>query len=501
MRTQTTDDKWTQIYRHRRNEIRKAVGGGVILWLGHILQPRNYRDNTYPFRQNSHFLYYVGLAEPHLAVLSYLEDDCDILFAPPTTMDDVVWRGAGNERMDMARMTGIETVEDIGRLGVYLTKARAQGHAVHYLPPYQDSSLFRLAELLVIDPLDVVVGASQALAESVVKQRSIKFEAEIQEIEDALLVTDRMHRTAMSRTKPGLSEYAIAGAIQGVALSENRAQAYNPIVTVHGEVLHNHAYDNRLEKDRLLLIDAGAESTRSYASDITRTFPVSGRFAPAQHDVYQIVLEAQSGAIARVRPGVSYKEIHLHASRIIVEGLKSIGLMRGNPEDAVEAGAHALFFPHGLGHMLGLDVHDMEDLGDIVGYNMDERRSTQFGLNFLRLSKSLEPGYVLTVEPGIYFIPALIDRWRDEKQNREFINHEKLEGFRNFGGIRIEDDVLVTEKGARVLGPGIPKTISEIEEIMGRKPRSKHIARRDKPWRKGKSSTSTKRMRRTTSRR
>jgi Xaa-Pro aminopeptidase len=374
--------------------------------------------------------------------------------------------GAGRTRVDMARASGIDTVEDIGRLGVYLTRAGGQGQRIHYLPPYQASSLFRLAELLVIDPMDVVPGASEDLMDSATQQRSIKTDLEIEEIENALCITRRMHCAAMAAAQPGAYEHEIAGTIQGIALSEDLQQAYNPIVTVRGEVLHNHSHENILQEGQLLLNDSGVESTLGYASDITRTVPVGGRFRASQAEVYEIVLKAQLSAIEQIRPGVAYREVHLHASRVIAEGLAAMGLMRGNPEDAVSAGAHALFFPHGLGHMLGLDVHDMEDLGDIVGYPKGEKRSPQFGLNFLRLSRPLETGFVLTVEPGIYFIPALIDRWQGERQHTEFIRYESLEAFRNFGGIRIEDDVLVTEKGARVLGPPIPKTIPEVESAM-----------------------------------
>ena len=457
-----------ELYRARRNALREAIGGGLLFFLGHQLQPRNYRDNTYPFRQDSHFLYYTGLQAPHLALLCYPEADYDVLFAWPATMDDVVWSGPGATPVDLAREAGIDTVDDIARLGVYLTAARAQKLDVHYLPPYQGSSLFRLAELLVVDPTDVTPGASARLAESVSRQRSIKDAAEIAEIEDALGVTDRMHRRALALAAPGMKECQVAGAIQGIALEANREQAYNPIVTVHGEVLHNHGYGNRLESGQLMLIDAGAESPRGYASDITRTFPVAGRFSPEQTEVYETVLRAQLAAISRIRPGVTYREIHLDSSRAIVEGLVAMGLMKGDAAGAVEAGAHALFFPHGVGHMLGLDVHDMEDLGDIVGYAKGEKRSGQFGLNFLRLARTLEAGFVLTVEPGIYFIPALIDRWRQEGLHKDFIRYEKVERFRTFGGIRIEDDVAVTAEGARVLGPGIPKTVAEVEAAMAK---------------------------------
>jgi Xaa-Pro dipeptidase len=462
-----TGVNWPQIYRERRNRIREIMDQGVVLWLGHMLQPRNYTDNTFPFRQNSHFLYYTGLAEPDLALLSFPEKDCDILFSRPITVDDVVWSGPGYSRVEMARDSGVETVEDLSRLGVYLAKERSQGRPVHYLPQYQASSLFRVAELLLIDPGELNAGASKVLVEAVAQQRLVKSEPEIEEIEDALCVTARMYQKAMSIACSGLHEHDIAGAIQGIALAANRQQAFSPIVTIHGEVLHNHTYDNVLEDGQLLLVDAGCESPRFYASDITRAFPVSGRFTSVQAEVYQTVLRMQLGAIAMIKPGLTYREVHLASARLLVEGLRSMGLMKGDPADAVEAGAHALFFPHGLGHMMGLDVHDMEDLGDVVGYPRGEKRSEQFGLNYLRLSRPLEPGFVLTVEPGIYFIPALIDRWHQERLHRDFINYEKLEAFRAFGGIRIEDNVLVTPAGARVLGPGIAKTIPEVEEAMG----------------------------------
>jgi Xaa-Pro aminopeptidase len=432
-----------------------------------MMQPRNYTDNTYPFRQNSHFLYYTGLSEPDLAVLSYPEADYDVLFARATTMDDVIWGSAGQSRLEMARHAGIETVEELGRLGVYLTQAQSRGLKVHYLPPYQASSLFRIAELLVIEPTEVTSGSSETLRREVSRQRSIKSDAEIGEIENALKVTSRMHKAAMAAARPGVFEHEIAGLIQGIALASNRNQAYTPIVTVRGEVLHNHSNSNSLQEGQLLLNDSGAESALFYASDITRTCPVGGRFNPVQAEAYETVLRGQLAGIEAIRPGLPYREVHLQVSRVLADGLKAMGLMKGNPADAVEAGAHALFFPHGIGHMLGLDVHDMEDLGDVVGYPPGEARSTQFGLNFLRLSRPLEVGFVLTVEPGIYFIPALIDRWQQERLHRDFISYDRLGPFRNFGGIRIEDNVVVTPDGARVLGPGIPKSVAEVEEIAG----------------------------------
>ena len=460
---------WPEIYRRRRNKIRADVGGGIILWLGHTLQSRNYADNPYPFRQNSHFLYYTGLSKPDMAMLSYPEFDYDILFSRPTSMDDIVWSGPEPSRIELAHDAGIETVEDIAKLEEYLAKARNQGQQIHYLPPCQHTSLLRLAQLLHMDPGEVSINASLALIEQVSRQRNIKSDEEIAEIEDALGISDRMHRACMAAATAGMQESKLAGIIQGIALSAGREQAYPPIVTTRGEVLHNHSYDNLLSEGDLVLNDSGAESPRFYASDITRTFPVTGRFTAQQAEVYQVVLRMQLGTIGMIKPGVSYRDVHLAASRILAEGMRTIGLMQGNPSDAVEAGAHALFFPHGIGHMLGLDVHDMEDLGDIVGYGRKEKRSTQFGLNFLRLSRSLEPGFVLTVEPGIYFIPALIERWQKEGLNKEFINYDRVNLYVGFGGIRIEDNILVTPTGNRVLGPGIPKTVPEIEEACAQK--------------------------------
>jgi len=464
----TSHPNWPETYRQRRDKIRADVGGGIILWLGHILQPRNYADNTYRFRQNSHFLYYTGLSKPDIAMISFPESGYDILFSRAPSMDDIVWSGPEPSSVDLAREAGIDTVEDMDRLEEYLAKARSQGVKIHYLPPYQHSSLFRLAQLLNMEASEVMADVSQLLMEMVARQRSVKSGAEIAEIEDALAITDRMHRACMASGRAGKQECELAGMIQGIALASDREQAYSPIVTVRGEVLHNHSYDNVLEDGQLVLNDSGAESPRYYASDITRTFPVSGRFTSLQAEIYQLVLRMQLETIGMIRPGISYRDVHLGACRILADGMRAIGLMKGDPSDAVNAGAHALFFPHGIGHMLGLDVHDMEDLGDVVGYIKKEKRSGQFGLNFLRLSRPLEPGFVLMVEPGIYFIPALIERWQKEQQHKEFINYDKVEPLIGFGGIRIEDNVMVMPAGSLVLGPGIPKTIPEVEEACGK---------------------------------
>jgi Xaa-Pro aminopeptidase len=451
-----------ELFRRRRNLIRSRVGSGIILWLGNSHQPRNYAGNAYPFRQNSHFLYYSGLSAPDMTMISFPEPDRDILFAGTPDMDTIIWTGPRPSIDESADGAGIGIVENTDRLDHYLADAVRQGMTIHYLPPYRHASLFHIARLLRMDPEAVAGNASRVLMQEVALQRSVKSDDEIAEIEDALGVTARMQAACMNAARPGIHERELAGIIQAIALCAGRQQAFPPIVTIHGEVLHNESQDNILTDGRMLLNDCGAESPMFYASDITRTFPVNGAFTPTQADIYKMVLEMQLRAIDMIRPGISYREIHRAASGVLAECLRDIGLMTGNTEDAVEAGAHELFFPHGTGHLLGLDVHDMEDLGDILGYRKP-KQSGPFGLEYLRLSRPLEPGFVVTVEPGVYFIPALIERWQGEGKHREFLNYDRISAYMDFGGIRIEDDVLVTPTGARVLGPRIPKSIEEVE--------------------------------------
>jgi Xaa-Pro aminopeptidase len=451
-----------ETYRSRRSALRSSVDGGAILILGNDDAPKNYADNVYPFRQDSHFLYYAGINETGMALLIE-PDGRDILFGRPYDPDDLVWHGPRPHVGDHADAAGFGASMDVSALKSEIDRLIATGDRIHYLPPYRAERSFQLADLLDANPERVGNGVSDQLVEAVCDQRNAKTEAEIAEIEEALSVTAEMYRVAMTEARPGRREFEIAGLMQARALELGRQQAFTPIVSVRGEVLHNHSYDNTLADGDLLLMDSGAESPGWYASDITRTFPVNGRFSDRQRGIYEIVLAAQMAVIHAASPTHDNKEMHRLASRTIAGGLTALGLMKGNPDDAVEVGAHALFFPHGIGHMLGLDVHDMEDLGDIVGYPEGEERSTQFGLAFLRMTRKLEPGFVITVEPGIYFIPALIDAWRSENRHTEFIDYDRVEEFRDFGGIRIEDDVLITEDGCRVLGPGIPKTPDEVE--------------------------------------
>ena len=436
--------------------------------MGSDLVPRNYPHANYPFRQNSHFLYYTGHALPGAALLID-PDGTETLYVPEVNLGDIVWTGPLPSPAEIAREAGIAHGKPVAELGEAVRQLDQQRVPIHFLEPFDAGMRNRLSEFLGLRPEGLAVRASLPLIEAVIHQRLHKGPEEIAEIEEALLVTASMHRAVMSVAAPGVSEEVLAGTVHSIGLVSGRQQAYIPIVTVHGEVLHNNGYPHTLQAGQLLLNDSAAESPRFYASDITRTIPVTGKFSSEQRAIYETVLRAQEAAIATIRPGIPYRDIHLKAARIMVDGLKEIGLMRGDTDAAVAAGTHACFFPHGLGHMLGLDVHDLEDLGeDRVGYAPGQTRSQQFGLAYLRLARPLEESHVLTVEPGIYFIPALIDQWSSAGTNKEFINFDKLDAWKSFGGIRIEDDVLVTKDGGQVLGPGIPKSVAMVEAVMAK---------------------------------
>ncbi len=447
-------------YRRRRRLLRETLDAGAILLGGNLDAPRNYTANIYPFRQDSSFLYYTGVDHPGHALL-LLPDGEEILYGPPGHPDDVIWSGPLPGTADHAKDAGVGRHADMAELPAALS-----GHEVHYLPPYRGDNRLRLAAWLGRTPDEIDAGASAELTAAVVAQREIKSDDEIAEIERAVAVSALMYRIAFHNAKPGLKEAQIMGAMLGVALAHDMQPSFPPIVTVHGEVLHNESYPGTLEEGRLLLVDSGVESAGGYCSDITRTLPVGGAFSPKQREVYEVVLAAQAAAFDAARPGATNRDVHLAAARATAVGLGALGLMRGDADEAVAAGAHALFFPHGIGHMLGLDVHDMEDLGDAVGYDPGVARSGQFGLNYLRLARELKPGFVVTIEPGIYFIPALIDRWAGEKRHEDFIDYAAVAKYRDFGGIRVEDDLLIDDGGHRVLGPPIPKTVEDVELAM-----------------------------------
>jgi Xaa-Pro aminopeptidase len=454
-------------YQQRRDKLGKRVKSGLLLFLSNGESPMNYPANPYHYRQDSTFLYFFGLNFPGLAATIDIDEGRQTVFGNDVDMEDIIWMGPQPSLKSRCLKIGVRETRPLAELAGVLQDAVRLGRKVHFLPPYRGENALWLEKLLGIRAATVKDYASADFTKAVIALRSLKSQAEVREIEAALTVSAAMYREAMSMAQPGIYEREIAGWIEGIALSGGRQLAFPSIVTVHGETLHNHDHGNRLREGDLLIIDSGAETEGGYASDITRTIPVGGRFTPLQKAIYQTVLDMQLTAIALIRPGVSYRNVHLKACQVLVERLKRLGLMKGATADAVAAGAHALFFPHGLGHMMGLDVHDMEDLGETwVGYDDKTRRSQQFGLAYLRLAKKLQPGHVLTVEPGIYFIPALIDQWRAEKKHAAFIRYDRIEKFRAFGGIRIEDNVLVTPGGGRVLGPPIPKQAAAVEAAV-----------------------------------
>lgn len=456
-----------KLYRKRRTKLIESIDSGIIVLFGNRHQPKNYSSNVLPFRQDSNFLYYVGTDLPDLIYCSDCDSNQEFLIGNEPTIEDVIWSGQQPSLSDLAEIAGIPSTMSISEFPPFLKNASEKGRKIHYLPPYPyDRQLF-ISELFNMPSNKVKSGVSIELIKSIINQRSHKSGEEVGEIEWALEnITAPMHIMTMKMATPGYHESHIVAEILNFAQRHNVGLAYPSICSVHGEILHNESYRNTLNSGKLLLVDAGAESQNHYASDITRTTPVGRKFSSIQRDIYELVLSAQEYAISRIKPGVPFIDIHMDTSMIIAAGLKDLGLMKGDTETSVYAGAHALFFPHGLGHMMGLDVHDMEDLGeDYVGYDKSIKRSNQFGTAYLRLARKLEPGFVLTVEPGIYFIPVLIDLWYSQKKFMEFINYNNLEKYRDFGGIRIEDDILVTDTGNRILGPHIPKTCIEIEEL------------------------------------
>ena len=457
------------IYIQRRQRLKKDIGSGIILLLGNEDSGMNYKDNCYRFRQDSSFLYFVGLDKPSLALVIDIDGDKEIIIGDEASIDDIVWMGTQPSLSELASKSGIETVKPVNDLEPIIQNAIASKQSIHFLPPYRPENSIRLSDLLSIPVKEIKEKASVPLIKAIVAQRSIKSSEEVKEIDKAVNTSNEMHLAAMRYTKEGLRESEVAGIIEGIAISAGGNISYPVIYTVNGQTLHNHATSNVMKKGQLVLCDAGAETAMHYAGDLTRTFPVDKKFTAVQKEVYEIVLGAEQAAVKALAPGKYFRDIHFLASEYLVEGLKQMGLMKGDSREAVQQGAHALFFPCGLGHMMGLDVHDMEDLGEqYVGYTDELKKSTAFGLKSLRLGKALEPGFVLTVEPGIYFIPELIDRWQAEKKFTEFINYDKLVPFRNFGGARVEENFLITDSGYSLLGDPLIKEIRRNRILRGK---------------------------------
>jgi len=456
-------------YINRREKLRNSLKDGIVLILGNVDVPMNYQANAYHFRQDSNFLYFFGLQYQGMAGVLDIDQGFDCLFGNDISLDSLIWMGPQPLVSEKALRVGIEKSFPFNDLAQVVKKAQVSGRKVHYLPPYRAENKLMLEKFLGIPVDQQKAQASTELIKAVVALREIKEPQEIVEMERAIETGYLMHTTAMKMAFNGALEREIAGTVEGIALSGGGSLSFPLILSKHGEILHNHDHSNQLKSGDMLLVDGGAETPMRYCSDHTRTVPVGGKFTLKQKEVYEIVLRANQKAIEAIKPGILYKDIHMLAIQLIGEGLKMLGLMKGDIASAVEQAATALFMPHGIGHMIGLDVHDMEDLGEnFVGYDHEVKRSELFGTAYLRLGKRLRPGFVVTVEPGIYFIPALIEKWEKEGRFAEYINYQKVREYIDFGGIRIEDVVLVTGTGYRVLGKPIPKTVAEIEDFMGK---------------------------------
>ena len=455
-------------YVERRNELKKLVGSGLIVLFGNNDSPANYPSNTYKFRQDSSFLYYFGLHRNGLVGVIDVDNDREYLVGDEIDIEDIVWYGSVTSVAEMAEMTGVARTAAMRELPAIVESAKAQGEEVHFLPPYRFDNQIQIMDLLGIHPSQQKAAASLKLIAAVVKMRTTKTEEEIAELERAAEIGYEMHTTAMRLCRPGITEQYIGGMVYGIANAYGCMVSFQTIATQHGEVMHGNPSPAKLEAGRLMLVDAGAETNENYCSDNTRTTPVSGVFTQKQKDIYNIVVECHDHVLEVAKPGVKWWDVHFAVCRIITERLQQLGLMKGDVEESLKAGAHAMFLPHGLGHSMGMDVHDMEGLGQVyVGFDKEVRPSTQFGTNALRFGRRLQKGFVVTDEPGIYFIPALIDDWKKNGTNAQFLNFDKIDEYRDFGGIRIEDDVLITDEGCRFIGSKrIPYHVEDVEEFM-----------------------------------
>ena len=455
-------------YIARRKKLAGSIESGILVFLGNNESPCNYPDNTYIFRQDSTFLYYFGLDLPHLAAAIDIDSGGEIIFGDDVDIDDIIWMGPQKSIADQAAEVGVGKTYPFARLNAFVADAIAKGRTVHYIPQYRAANMILLADILGTQPATVNKEASVEFIKAIVAQRLIKEPCEIAEIDRACDLGYAMHYTAMTLMKPGMIEQEVVGAMEGVVISGGYMTSFPTILSQHGETLHNHLHDKVLEVGKLCVIDAGAEIASHYCSDFTRTLPVGGKFDSRQKDIYTIVSTANSFAAEMARPGITYREVHLAASRLMLQGLKNVGLVKGDIDEALALGVQGLFMPHGLGHNMGLDVHDMENLGEnSVGYDPGQERAKQLGLGSLRMARKLVPGHVITDEPGIYFIPALIEQWKAEGKFADFINYAALEGYYDFGGIRLEDDILITASGCRRLGQKrLPITVEDVEAAM-----------------------------------
>ncbi|TDH24160.1 M24 family metallopeptidase [Segetibacter sp. 3557_3] len=453
-----------ETYLQRRSALKAGVGSGVILLLGNEESSMNYKDNVYPFRQDSSFLYFVGIDKPNVHFVVDIDNDEEVLFGDEATIDEIIWIGRPTSVAELAANAGISKVLPAAQIAHYLSNILSKQRVVHYLPPYRGEHYLQISAWLNRPAAAIATATSEQLIRTVVGLRSIKSALEIREIERAIDVTADMQLAAMQQCRAGQTEAELAGKLQAIAIAGGGNLSFPTILTTHGEVLHNHYGDNVIPSGATVLCDCGAETASHYGGDLTRTFPVDKTFTNRERELYEIVLNAQQSAAAALKPGKLFLDVHHLACEKLTEGLIALGIMKGDPKEAVAAGAHTLFFQCGLGHMMGLDIHDMENLGEqYVGYTDQLNKSTEFGLKSLRLGRALEPGFVVTVEPGLYFIPVLTEMWAAGKKHDNFINYDKALAFMDAGGTRIEEDFLVTETGARLLGKPLAITVQEVE--------------------------------------
>ena len=449
-------------------KLRSEGESGIVLLIGNVEAPAQYRDNCYKWRQDSTWLYYLGLDEPRYAAILDIDSGSETVYADDVDIDDIIWMGPQPSVQSLAESVGVASSAPYGALDEAVHRALSQGRKVHYISPSRYFNKLRLTGLL--EGRDIDAGVSIPLTKAIISMRLVKEDIEIKAIDEACDLGYEMHSIARDSIVPGIVEQEIVGRMEAVTLSKGWGVSFPTILTQHGETLHNHLHDKIIEPGKLMVIDAGAEAGTHYASDFTRTYPTTGKFSAKQREIYQIVYDCNALAFELTRPGITYREVHLATARKMLEGLSALDLVRGDLDEMVAVGIAGLFQPHGLGHNMGLDVHDMEDLGeDLVGYDPDQKRSSQLGLGSLRMARRLQPGNVITDEPGIYFIPALIEKFMKEGLGGDFVNYARLEGYYDFGGIRIEDDVLVTPEGARRLGSRrLPASPDEVEEAMGK---------------------------------
>ena len=467
------------VYQRRRRvlleKMQKAGAQGIALFIGNVDAPAQYRDNCYKFRQDSSWLYLFGIDEPGYAAIIDIESGEETVFADDLTLDDIIWMGPSPSVQAIAESVGVAKTAPAAALETAVAKAIAMKRTVHFLPASRYYSAMKIASLVGIKPMEAVCSgkagcpkASPELTDALISMRLVKEDIEIKELDDACALGVQMHTAARRGIRIGAIEQDIVGAMEGVTLAKGWGVSFATILTQHGEIFHCHSHENVIEPGKLLVIDAGAETNAHYASDFTRTYPTDGKYTPKQRDIYQIVYECNEHAFSITKPGVAYRDVHLSVARKMLASLKELGLVKGDVDEMVHEGIAGLFMPHGLGHNMGLDVHDMEDLGENrVGYDADQKRSSQLGLGSLRMARRLVPGNVVTDEPGIYFIPALIERWKADGTDKGMVNYEALESYYDFGGIRLEDDVLVTPEGARRLGTSrLPISPDDVEAAM-----------------------------------